>query len=280
MFFKKSYLYSMIVLIVVIAFGFFLISVSYKNTSKDESADLPVVCAVETEAAKAVIEPLNDTAISFPDLYYSVYYDVDRSIDFIGELDQSITQLTAAVESKTYTEAAVDSMNTEIIRLRDIKNVVNSDINKYKKWEEEHYYATKVWEYFMQRGYSEAVTCGIIGNMMIETSGGTLNLNPTIYSYDNNYYGLCQWSLYYWPEVANFTFEQQLEHLEADMAYQFNVFGSCYSSGFSYEDFINMEDPAEAALAFAKVYERCGAGSYTLRSQAALLAYNYFDLNT
>jgi hypothetical protein len=32
----------------------------------------------------------------------------------------------------------------------------------------------------------------------------------------------------------------------------------------------------KAALIFAKVYERCGSGSYNLRKQAAVKAYNYF----
>jgi hypothetical protein len=52
-----------------------------------------------------------------------------------------------------------------------------------------------------------------------------------------------------------------------------------YKEGFDFEDFIQMKDPAEAALAFAKAYERCGSASYKLRQQAALKAYEYFNLD-
>ena len=61
---------------------------------------------------------------------------------------------------------------------------------------------------------------------------------------------------------------------------EFNVFGKCYKTDFDYEDFKSIIDPAEAALAFAKVYERCSSASHKLRQQAALDAYNYFNLNS
>jgi len=70
-------------------------------------------------------------------------------------------------------------------------------LDKIQKWEEEHYYATNVWKYLRQRNFSQEVVCGIIGNMMIETSGGTLDLKPYVYSPSGNYYGLCQWSQKY-----------------------------------------------------------------------------------
>lgn len=152
--------------------------------------------------------------------------------------------------------------------------------NKIKRLEEEHYYATKVWEYLRQTGFSQEVTCAIIGNMMIETSGGSLDLNPGIYSPSGNYYGLCQWSKKYYPEAHGLSFEQQLEFLLNSIEWEINTFGKCYKEGFKYEDFLNMTDPAEAALAFAKSYERCSSVSYEMRQEAALKAYNYFDLDS
>lgn len=147
---------------------------------------------------------------------------------------------------------------------------------KITQWEEEHYYATKVWEYLRQKGFSQEVTCAIIGNMMIETSGGSLDLNPMIYSPSGNYYGLCQWSKKYYPEAHGLSFDQQLEFLLNNIKWEINTFGKCYEEGFKYEDFLNMTDPAEAALAFAKSYERCSSVSYEMRQEAALLAYEYF----
>ena len=37
-----------------------------------------------------------------------------------------------------------------------------------------------------------------------------------------------------------------------------------------------MTSITDAALAFAKCYERCGSGSYTTRQNNAIIAYNYF----
>ncbi len=158
------------------------------------------------------------------------------------------------------------------------KPATTPDSACYKVWEEEHYYATKVFQYFMQRGFTKEVTCAIIGNMMIETSGGTLDLKPEVYSKSGNYYGLCQWSLKYYPETKNLPFEYQLDYLLGTMPLEFNTFGWLYEEDFDYEDFIKMTNLEEAALAFAKVYERCGPASYELRKNAATEAYTYFDL--
>jgi hypothetical protein len=149
---------------------------------------------------------------------------------------------------------------------------------KIKKWEEEYYYATNVWKYLRQRNFSQAVACGIIGNMMIETSGGTLDLKPNIYSPSRNYYGLCQWSQKYYPGTKDLPFEHQLDYLLGTMPWEFNTFGKNYKRCFDYEAFLKITDPAEAALAFAKSYERCGPASYKLRQEAAIKAYEYFNL--
>ena len=104
--------------------------------------------------------------------------------------------------------------------------------DKIQQWEEEYYYATKVWEYLRQKGFSQEVTCAIIGNMMIETSGGSLDLKPTIYSLSGNYYGLCQWSKEYYPEAHGLSLEQQLEFLTNNIEWEIDTFGKCYKECF------------------------------------------------
>jgi hypothetical protein len=114
--------------------------------------------------------------------------------------------------------------------------------------------------------------------MMIECGGHTLELEPNIYSPGKAFYGICQWSARYYPEIIGTDFETQLAFLVETMPTEFDGFSYCFKKGFSYDEFLAMEDPAEAALAFAKVYERCGSGSYELRQRAAKTAYNYFVL--
>lgn len=154
----------------------------------------------------------------------------------------------------------------------------NNYMSKIESWRNEHYYAARTWEYLRQRNFSQAAACGIIGNMMIETSGGTLDLKPNIYSKSGNYFGLCQWSTTYYSGAKDLPFEHQLDYLLGTMPLEFKTFGRLYKDNFNYEDFIILEDPALAALVFAKVYERCSPVSFELRQQAALKAFEYFKL--
>lgn len=147
---------------------------------------------------------------------------------------------------------------------------------QHRAKEDEYLYATKVYKYFRKRGFTKEATAGIIGNMMIETSGGSLDLKPNIYSKSGNYYGLCQWSKKYYPEAHGLSFKQQLKYLFKTIPWEFKTFGWLYKDNFDYEDFIKMTDVEEAAIAFTKVYERCTPASYELRKQAARKAYNYF----
>lgn len=215
----------------------------------------------------------------YPEINYAIYYDPDPTKELLSEVQVAIKKLEH-IDLEHYSCEAAMAMTNELTRLKEIEAKATSDLNHYLAWEKEYYYAAKVWEYFMQRGFSSEVTCAIIGNMMIETSGGSLALNPTIYSPSGNYYGLCQWSQKYCPGTKDLPFEHQLDYLLGSMPWEFNTFGKNYRSGFNYEDFIKMTNVEEAALAFAKSYERCGPVSYEMRQEAAVKAYKYFDLNS
>ena len=134
--------------------------------------------------------------------------------------------------------------------------------------------ATEIWEYLITQGYNEYVVAGIMGNLMAETGGQTLNLQVNAVS--PGYYGICQWSLQYYPQVANTDLTYQLDLLCSTMEYELNTFGKLYKKGFNYESFTYMLDEEEAALAFAKCYERCASGSYNVRKKNAKKAYEYF----
>lgn len=233
----------------------------------------------EIEQPEQITQPINEP-ILFQELSYKTLYDKQQCQEFINLLYSNIEQLDLAMESDKYTVDATDLMLLEKARLLDIIYYVESDIKHYTVWEAEYYYATKTWQFLKQQGYSDVVVSGIIGNMMVETGGQTLKLSPTLYdAATGRYYGLCQWSLYYRPSVADMPFEEQLTYLTSDIEYEFNVFGSRYRPGFTYNDFLSLTDPCSAALAFAKAYERCASWTYDIRQTAARKAYEYFDLN-
>ena len=236
------------------------------------------ITSFSTEISDTTEVVIKASPVLFTEIDYVCYYDTELTEDLQFKIQVAIERLEK-LDLSEYTIEAVDMMETELDRLIELEHRVASDLTHYRKWEKESYYAAKVWEYFMQRGFSNEITCAIIGNMMIETAGGTLKLNPTIYSPSGNYYGLCQWSQQYYPETKDLSFEAQLAYLLGSMPWEFNTFGKLYKKGFTYVDFLKMTDVSKAAYAFAEVYERCGEGSYKLRQEAALRAYAYFDLD-
>lgn len=148
----------------------------------------------------------------------------------------------------------------------------NQEELKWIEKSEEYESATFIWKYFKDKGYSDYAIAGILGNIMAEVGGQTLYIQYWLSS--SSYYGMCQWSRQYYPEAIGLSLEEQCDFLFNTIENEFDVFG--YIVGLSYEDFIQIENEQTAALAFAKVYERCGSGSYSVRQSNATEAYNYF----
>lgn len=268
-----------ILLILLFAFLFILILsvVPVKTKSLPNNETTSESQSSPTESIE--IEPiLLNTAITYDDLSYCIFYDVALTENYLAHIKTAVNTLEC-LDYSIYTEEATNAMFTELTRLKQVAQQLESDVETYKTWEEQYFYATKVWEFLRQQGYNQEVTCAIIGNMMIETSGGSLALKPFIYSPSGNYYGLCQWSMKYYPEARDLSFENQLKYLIDNIDWEINTFGGNYKKGFKCADFLAMADVEDAALAFAMTYERCGSGSYQLRQQAAVKAYNYFVLN-
>ncbi len=144
------------------------------------------------------------------------------------------------------------------------------------KWfqkENEYPVATQIWRYMKEQGWNDYVCAGIMGNLMTEVGGQTLNIRYA--SSSNDYYGMCQWNRAY-SEVWGAGLETQCNFLKDTIKYEFDTYGFKYQKGFNFDSFLNMTDAQQAALAFAKSYERCGSGSYGVRQQNAIKAYNYF----
>ena len=152
------------------------------------------------------------------------------------------------------------------------------DVDKLETpYNSEYPVAEKVWVYLTEElHYSDYIAAAIIGNMMVECGGMTLNLKWDLQFSNGEYYGLCQWAKRYYPDIHGKSILIQLEYLYKTMPYEFKTFGKIYKDGFTLEDFLGMEDCREAALAFAQIYERCGEGSYSKRQKCAYQAYDYF----
>lgn len=128
--------------------------------------------------------------------------------------------------------------------------------------------ASTIWSTFKSWGWSDAVAAGVLGNIMAEVGGGTLSINPYLYGEGHSYYGICQWSVYYFPGVAGADLTGQLNFLHSTISGQM--------SGYGYDNFLSITDPSTAAYVFARYYERCASWSYSGRQRNAIAAYNSF----
>ena len=133
--------------------------------------------------------------------------------------------------------------------------------------------ATQIWRYMKAQGWNDYVCAGIMGNLMAEVGGQTLDIRYTLSS--SGYYGMCQWSRGY-SQVWGAGLETQCDFLRDTIKYEFDTYGFKYQKGFNFNSFLNMTNAQQAALAFAKSYERCASGSYGVRQKNAVKAYNYF----
>ena len=152
------------------------------------------------------------------------------------------------------------------------QRIVKVENEKWSKKEQEYPTATYIWKFLKNMGYNDYVCAGIMGNMMVEVGGQTLKLN---YMARGTYFGICQWSKGY-KEVWGANLAEQCDFLANSIRYEFNTFGSCYKKGFKYDNFIALTNEKQAALAFAKCYERCSSSTYSLRQKCATKALEYF----
>ena len=161
--------------------------------------------------------------------------------------------------------------------LKKYENAYN--VENFAVWDakmEEYPVATEIWLYLKDLGYNDYVCAGIMGNIMAEVGGQTLNIRHTLYSSGGGFYGMCQWSKKYYPEIHGADLKAQCEFLRDTIEEEFKIFGNVYKRNFDYSDFLALTNERDVALAFAKVYERCGTGSYSTRQRNAEIAYNYF----
>ena len=223
-----------------------------------------------------------------------------KEMTYVESNDKAV--LTAELETcKDYEFRLINLMNNkdlvderhlveeELIDVRGLINEYQEQVSEIEAeearieamWSEksgEYPVATQVWRYMKEElGWNDYVCAGVMGNMMAEVGGQTLNLQPYLYGHSGaNYYGLCQWSSRYYPSIQGADVDAQLDFLASTVKKELDTYGYLFRNGLDYEAFCNLTDAEDAAMAFAKAYERCGSGSYGVRQTNALKAYNYF----
>lgn len=202
-----------------------------------------------------------------PDIIYHRYETKDAAAEYLNKVSYWINLIEQ--------QPPHPEMAKELIRLRKIQFALETDIERFEEYPE----ATFVWQSLLNDGFSREAAAGILGNMMTECGGRNgklLGLKPEAYNPYEHGGGLCGWLYQYYPTAQGATLEQQYELLMNTIQRQFSRHGNLYKKGFTYEDFITMTDPEQAALAFAKIYERCASYTYSRRMERANIAYMYY----
>ena len=141
--------------------------------------------------------------------------------------------------------------------------------------------AQLIWNTMISWGWTAETCAGIIGNMMAEIGGGTLNLS----NWNSNGgcgYGLIQWtggrrSTLKGRYGSYPTIEQQLIFMRDELFGTNNTRQQVSSSVLNRIMNTNGgETPESIAFCFASNYERCASGYRAKRQGYARIAYEYF----
>lgn len=218
------------------------------------------------ESARALGWENNDKLIKE---LQEMWHEADEDqVKYQGYLDEILANEAEAArkaeEERLAAEAAQKAAEEEARRAEEAKWATKAA---------EYPAATQIWRYMKAQGWNDYVCAGIMGNLMAEVGGQTLDIRYTLSS--SGYYGMCQWSRGY-SQVWGAGLETQCDFLRDTIKYEFDTYGFKYQKGFNFNSFLNMTDAQQAALAFAKSYERCASGSYGVRQKNVLKAYNYF----
>lgn len=169
-------------------------------------------------------------------------------------------------------QLAINTYQTKYDQKQEELKVVQLEENK----KAEYPVATEIWLYMKNLGWNDYICAGIMGNIMTETGGQTLDVKYNIYG--DGYYGICQWNKAY-DEIWGANLKSQCDFLRDTIKYEIDTFGHTYQKGFNFNSFLNLSNEEDAAKAFAKCYERCSSSSYSIRQKSATVAYNYFVNN-
>lgn len=188
--------------------------------------------------------------------------ELENASKTIEDLNEQVIMLTNALSESN---SEIEHLTAENEKLKSNTVVVKQTKLQGGTYPE----ATYVHNYLRELGLNDYVVAGILGNIMAEVGGQTLDFSEWQKWSKSTYYGICQWSAGRRARLLNdfgSSLEAQCKFLGVEL---FEVIpqGSAFYS---------MTDEKEAALYFAKVYERCNSKYYAVRQSNATKALNYF----
>ena len=220
------------------------------------------------------------TTITFSILAVDYKESYDKSVATNNSLNESIsncqvqvkdleTQLDEYIYYMAETDSQIQELQRELAEVEDTAAKLASAQNGTFKADGTYEQAEIVWNFLKDLGLNDYVCAGIIGNIMAEVGGQTLDISRWVIYSQGTYYGVCQWAGSRKERLLRdfgTTLYDQLNFLSVEL---FEVIPKDNS-------FYQMNDEQEAALYFAKKYERCNSKYYSVRQKNATKALEYF----
>ena len=209
--------------------------------------------------------------------YKSSYEEEVKSGSFMAKELDSIrneknlleTQISEYEQNISDKDTQIQQLQEEMQELEDTSFKLISAKNGTFKADGNYNQAQIVWDALKDLGLNDYVCAGIMGNIMREVAGDTLDISRwPVYS-QTVYYGICQWAGSRKERLLKdfgITLNDQIRFLSVEL---FEVI----PKGSSFYD---MQNEKDTALYFAKYYERCSTKGYVKRQDNATKALEYF----
>jgi uncharacterized coiled-coil protein SlyX len=261
------------IILIIILFSIQTISLCDYKTSYKEEVEAGLVLNAELDSVKdqnkKLITKISELEQQINDQSLIIANQEKQISDLntkVAEQENTITEQAKSISEK---DIKIKNLETENKTLKNkasstttSSNTTNTGDNKYKQ-------ATQVWNSLKALGLNNYVCAGIMGNIMAEVGGQTLDISRWPQYSKGSHYGICQWGGSRKTRLLNdfgTTLEDQIRFLSVELFEEIPKGNSFYS----------MQDEKEAALYFAKHFERCGTGSYNVRKKNATKALEYF----
>ena len=276
---KKRFVTSIVSFILVLMLVLPIITM--KSNSEHVSTQEQIENTIETKTELVLAK--------FKDIQYEAPNSKEEALQKQHDNEKymfEISDLIYLSENMEEYNALENIISTEVNRVIEINNLYKVDYDVFVEaewnafWEprmEEYPVATQAWLYMKSLGWSDTVCAGIMGNLMLETGGGTLYLDWD--SNGSSGYGLIQWiggrrslikSIYgEFPTVEN-----QIQFVHDELYGTNGVRKQVTASQLN--AIMGAETPEDCAYAFACYYERCSVQHRGVRRTYAQRAYEYF----
>ena len=243
-------------------------------------SQVPVELTTIIEESTTIVEETTVSNIkmvsTFEDKLAMIQVNCDKELDestTVQVIEEKTTRQektqTPSTTIKTAIETTTEKKETKHIEQTE-ECTTKAEIIQSSKYD----VAAQIWNLLHSIGCNDYASAGILGNIMSECGGHTLDLQW--WACSGSYYGLCQWYYEYFPSVWKADLATQLNFLKTSIPNTFNSYGHIYAKGFNVKSFANINDIEAATIAFAKCYERCASWTYNSRVNNAYKAYHYF----